>query len=98
MHRQSKLNGLSRPYDAADSLDSSKLKLPKLHVHARAAVPQLKRVYGNAHAYHVHSISVNNCHGESFLSADDLRINLWNINDDQNSFSKSLRLACLKFF
>ncbi len=38
------------------------------------ASPQ--RVYPNAHAYHINSISLNS-DGSSFLSADDLRINWW---------------------
>ncbi len=37
-----------------------------------------KRVYANAHTYHINSISVNSDQ-ETFLSADDLRINLWNL-------------------
>lgn len=36
-----------------------------------------KRLYHHVHAYHINSISLNS-DGESFLSADDLRINLWN--------------------
>ena len=43
--------------------------LPKI-----ATVP--RRVYGNAHAYHINSISLNS-DGETYLSADDLRINVW---------------------
>lgn len=35
-----------------------------------------RRVYKNAHAYHINSISVSS-DGETFLSADDLRVNLW---------------------
>jgi serine/threonine-protein phosphatase 2A regulatory subunit B len=41
-----------------------------------AAAP--RRVYGNAHAYHIHSVSAC-CDGETFLSADDLRVNLWHV-------------------
>ncbi len=36
-----------------------------------------KRLYHHVHAYHINSISLNS-DGETFLSADDLRINLWN--------------------
>lgn len=49
-----------------------------------AAVP--RKVYSNAHAYHIHSISVNSDQ-ETYISADDLRINLWNLNISDQSFS-----------
>jgi serine/threonine-protein phosphatase 2A regulatory subunit B len=49
-----------------------------------AAVP--RRTYANAHAYHINSISVNS-DGETFISSDDLRINLWNLNIQDQSFN-----------
>jgi serine/threonine-protein phosphatase 2A regulatory subunit B len=49
-----------------------------------AAVP--RKVYSNAHAYHIHSITVNSDQ-ETYISADDLRINLWNLNISDQSFS-----------
>lgn len=52
-----------------------------------AAVP--RKVYANAHAYHINSISINS-DGETYMSADDLRVNLWNLNISDQSFSKSL--------
>ncbi|GMR53992.1 hypothetical protein PMAYCL1PPCAC_24187 [Pristionchus mayeri] len=45
-----------------------------------------RRVYGNAHTYHVNSISVNSDE-ETFLSADDLRINLWHLEITNESFN-----------
>ncbi|PIO62593.1 WD domain, G-beta repeat protein, partial [Teladorsagia circumcincta] len=48
-----------------------------------------RRVYGNAHTYHINSISVNSDQ-ETFLSADDLRINLWHHEITNESFSKSM--------
>lgn len=65
------------------------LRLPKLTHHDTivAAVP--RKVYANAHAYHINSISINS-DGETYISADDLRINLWNLNISDQSFSKSL--------
>ncbi|KAM7537608.1 hypothetical protein Aperf_G00000071738 [Anoplocephala perfoliata] len=47
---------------------------------------QCRRVYANAHAYHVNSISINSDQ-ETFLSADDLRINLWHLNVTDQSFN-----------
>jgi serine/threonine-protein phosphatase 2A regulatory subunit B len=51
-----------------------------------AAVP--RKVYANAHAYHINSISINS-DGETYISADDLRINLWNLGISDQSFSES---------
>ena len=47
----------------------------------------LKKTYANAHTYHINSISCNS-DGETFLSADDLRINWWNKEISSSSFSK----------
>ena len=37
-----------------------------------------KQTFRNAHTYNIHSLSVN-CDGDTFFSADDLRINMWNV-------------------
>jgi len=49
-----------------------------------AATP--RRVYANAHAYHINSISLNS-DGETYISSDDLRINMWNIGISDQSFN-----------
>lgn len=49
-----------------------------------SAVP--RRVFSNAHAYHINSISLNS-DGESYISADDLRVNLWNLEISDQSFN-----------
>ncbi len=45
-----------------------------------------RRIFANAHTYHINSISVNSDQ-ETYLSADDLRINLWNLEITDESFS-----------
>jgi serine/threonine-protein phosphatase 2A regulatory subunit B len=45
-----------------------------------------RRVFANAHTYHINSISVNSDQ-ETFLSADDLRINLWSLERSDQSFN-----------
>lgn len=45
-----------------------------------------KRIYANAHTYHINSISVNSDQ-QTFLSADDLRINLWSLDVTDQSFN-----------
>lgn len=46
-----------------------------------------RKIYANAHTYHVNSISVNSDQ-ETFLSADDLRINMWHLDITDESFSE----------
>ena len=62
------------------------LTLPRMTYHDTivAAVP--RKVYANAHAYHINSISINS-DDETYMSADDLRINLWNLGISDQSFS-----------
>jgi len=43
-------------------------------------------VFSNAHGYHINSISINS-DGETFISADDLRFNLWNVDISNESFN-----------
>jgi serine/threonine-protein phosphatase 2A regulatory subunit B len=45
-----------------------------------------RRVFANAHTYHINSISVNS-DGATYLSADDLRINLWHLENNDQSFN-----------
>jgi len=47
---------------------------------------QQKKVFANAHAYNINSITLCS-DGELFLSADDLRINLWNIENSKECFT-----------
>ncbi|WOL14137.1 hypothetical protein Cni_G22917 [Canna indica] len=49
-------------------------------------VARCRRTYAHAHDYHINSIS-NNSDGETFISADDLRINLWNLEISNQSFN-----------
>ncbi|OXB56933.1 hypothetical protein ASZ78_005383 [Callipepla squamata] len=45
-----------------------------------------RRIFANAHTYHINSISINSDY-ETYLSADDLRINLWHLEITDRSFS-----------
>lgn len=45
-----------------------------------------RRVYGNAHTYHIHSVSVSSDQ-ETFISADDLRVNLWHLDVTDQAFN-----------
>ena len=57
------------------------------------AIP--KRIFANAHTYHINSISLNSDQ-ETFMSADDLRINLWHNEITNQSFSKLFAIFILK--
>ncbi|XP_022750100.1 serine/threonine protein phosphatase 2A 55 kDa regulatory subunit B beta isoform-like isoform X1 [Durio zibethinus] len=65
---------------------------PSLHLpvvvtsHESNLMARCRRIYAHAHDYHINSIS-NNSDGETFISADDLRINLWNLEISNQSFN-----------
>nr|XP_043607142.1 serine/threonine protein phosphatase 2A 55 kDa regulatory subunit B beta isoform-like [Erigeron canadensis]XP_043607143.1 serine/threonine protein phosphatase 2A 55 kDa regulatory subunit B beta isoform-like [Erigeron canadensis] len=62
------------------------LRLPMVTSHESALFARCRRTYAHAHDYHINSIS-NNSDGETFISADDLRINLWNLEISSQSFN-----------
>ncbi|KAL9262852.1 Serine/threonine protein phosphatase 2A 55 kDa regulatory subunit B beta isoform-like protein [Drosera capensis] len=62
------------------------LRLPAVTSHETSLNARCRRVYAHAHDYHINSIS-NNSDGETFISADDLRINLWNLEISNQSFN-----------
>lgn len=64
------------------------LKVPTLVPTDLVVEASPRRVYANAHTYHINSVSVNSDQ-ETFMSADDLRINLWHLDITNQSFSKS---------
>uniref|UniRef100_A0A5S6QQ49 Serine/threonine-protein phosphatase 2A 55 kDa regulatory subunit B n=1 Tax=Trichuris muris TaxID=70415 RepID=A0A5S6QQ49_TRIMR len=62
------------------------LRFPRLVPMEIVVEASRRRVYANAHAYHINSLSVNSDQ-ETFLSADDLRINLWHLEITNQSFN-----------
>jgi len=62
------------------------LKLPRMATQDNIVTAVPRKVYSNAHAYHINSISINS-DGETYVSADDLRVNLWNLNISDQSFN-----------
>lgn len=81
---ENNLNGLDHLPSAKFGV--SDLKLPKMTVHDKLILAQPKKIYSNAHAYHINSISVNSDQ-ETYLSSDDLRINLWNLDIPNQLFN-----------
>eukprot|EP00708_Paratrimastix_pyriformis_P002357 GAFH01001103.1.p1 GENE.GAFH01001103.1~~GAFH01001103.1.p1 ORF type:complete len:463 (-),score=160.40 GAFH01001103.1:548-1936(-) len=62
------------------------LRIPTLTTSETLIAATPRRIYANAHAYHINQIAVNT-DGESFISSDDLRINLWNLEITNQSFN-----------
>lgn len=62
------------------------LSIPRVTDRQSVVTATPRRVYSNGHAYHINSISPNS-DGETFMSTDDLRINLWNYEISNQSFN-----------
>lgn len=62
------------------------LQIPSVMSGDVQTIANCRKVYANAHSYHINSISVNS-DGATFLSADDLRINVWNLDNAKLSFN-----------
>ncbi|KAJ0788274.1 putative transcription factor WD40-like family [Helianthus annuus] len=76
---------LNKDFPSSGAIQS--LRLPVVVTcNETSLVARCRRVYAHAHDYHINSIS-NNSDGETFISADDLRINLWNLEISNQSFN-----------
>lgn len=62
------------------------LRVPKVISTETVLASKCRKVYSSAHTYHIHSISMS-ADEETFLSADDLRINLWHLERPDTSFN-----------
>jgi serine/threonine-protein phosphatase 2A regulatory subunit B len=71
---------------AADRQLNAPLRLPRAVSYEVVLSAQCRRVFSNAHAYHINSIAINSDQ-ETFISADDLRVNLWNLEVTDQSFN-----------
>jgi len=45
-----------------------------------------RKTFDNGHNYHIHSLSLSP-DGEHFLSGDDLRVNVWNLETNKVTYS-----------
>jgi len=70
-------------FNGAESLKIPKLKTTDI---LTAAIP--RRTYSLVHTYHINSLTLSS-DKEHFISADDLRINLWNIETSAQTFCVS---------
>ncbi|GMH40041.1 hypothetical protein BSKO_07945 [Bryopsis sp. KO-2023] len=67
-------------------MENIKLRMPEVVRTEKVLTSQCWRLYANAHAYNINSVSINS-DGETFLSSDDLRIYLWNMEISHTSFN-----------
>ena len=81
-------NGTDSNSALKKALSCSSLRIPRYRKRKNLTIEvRPRRIYASAHTYHINAISVNSDQ-ETFLSADDLRINLWHLNVPDQSFSK----------
>eukprot|EP00750_Incisomonas_marina_P021367 INCI4331.1.p1 GENE.INCI4331.1~~INCI4331.1.p1 ORF type:complete len:462 (+),score=101.45 INCI4331.1:249-1634(+) len=74
------VGSLKQPQIRKPPTSSRDLSIPRMiRNEKRHVVYKEARTYGDAHTYHINSVSVSS-DGINFISADDLRIYLWDIN------------------
>lgn len=74
------------PGSSANGSFGGDLRIPSVASTDVVFSARTRRTFGNAHAYHINSLSVNSdC--ETYISADDLRVNLWHLESSSNSFN-----------
>lgn len=61
-------------------------KLPQMQVSEVGLMPTLLKTYPQLHSYHINSLSLCS-NGENFLSGDDLRVNLWTLDRNNEAFN-----------
>lgn len=71
-----KLPLIGRSGNSDGAMDASK---QQVYSHCRAS-------YANAHVYNIHSVSIHQ-DSQSFLSADDLRVNIWDVENSSRCFN-----------
>jgi serine/threonine-protein phosphatase 2A regulatory subunit B len=62
------------------------LLLPENEITSEGFEGVERKQYKNCHQYNINSLSVSS-DGEHFLSADDLRINMWNLDNDNLAYN-----------
>lgn len=86
--RDKRINGYNLKDDFGQHIKSPLrgLRVPTIVPTELTVEASPKRIFANAHTYHINSISINSDQ-ETYLSADDLRINLWHQEVTDESFN-----------
>lgn len=86
----SSTNSSASIHSTNTTTNTTELKLPtikrKSNGSSGAVSSAPRHIYSNAHTYHIHSIAMS-ADDECFLSADDLRINLWHLERPRQSWT-----------
>lgn len=87
-HKPNFANGYSLEWtdNVATNMLTSHSGHDKVTSFADATPARCRKVYAHAHDFNINSISMNS-DGETFLSGDDLRINLWNLEVSNQCFN-----------
>lgn len=80
------LSALTSAQSAPKQNPCASLSLPVVERRGSFVQAVPRRVFPGVHAYHINSISLNSDE-ETFLSADDLRVNMWNLNVGGDGFN-----------
>ena len=95
------LSPVDSPVGTAPPTGPPAVVLPEIEPVEETMTAVPKRIFANAHSYHINSISLSSDQ-QTFLSSDDLRINLWSLDSSEESFSLLLSFPllcfCLDFF
>jgi len=84
---EKKIKAVTTMNNAKGPIKTSRdLTIPSLDTRELVVAHTPRRVFSNAHTYHINSISLNS-DGETYISSDDLRINLWNLGISDQSFN-----------
>jgi serine/threonine-protein phosphatase 2A regulatory subunit B len=76
-----------RKYQSCQKISKgSGIVFPKSEIVEEDWDAMCRKEFSNAHNYHINSVSLS-ADGEHFLSADDLRVNIWNIENTKVTFS-----------
>lgn len=86
--KDKQINGFNLKDDFGQHIKSSitELRIPTVVPTELTVEASPRRIFANAHTYHINSISINSDQ-ETYLSADDLRINLWHQEVTDESFN-----------
>ena len=80
-------NRKEKKYESCKKLlQKGKLVLPRSKIVNEGYEARCRLLYKNSHEYHINSLN-QSPDGEFFISADDLRINLWNIEDNRTVYN-----------
>ena len=89
--KASKVLAELKPEDVTTRSGPGILRFPTMTARENVVMARPWKLFLNSHSYHINSISAN-CDNETFLSADDLRVNLWNLHVTNQSFSMDVPL------